>query len=527
MADAGAPDAAMTDASAGDAGSDGAMPDGGAIDGGALDSGMSDGGTDAGDAASACDLDERACDGDCVPAMSNPQHCGACGNPCMTTEVCALDRCASASWALRLGSPGRDVVTDHDGNVYVIVSPASGSTATVTDPPLPGTGSYAALLVSYDAAGSYRWAVGFATTDYLYMSAGLAIDSHDRLYLAGSFETDATFEGMTLTGVGTRDTFVASYSAGGALRWLQRFGGTGAAVQPGDLAVDADDNVYLTGGQGGTVDYGGGDQTASGPSDMFILALDAGGAHRWSQTLGNAQEGLGNAVVADGMGRVTVAGYFVGEADFGGGPITSPPGSAETLLLGLDRDGAYRWSTFYGGTGIDIPDDLGVDATGNVFLIGAVQSSTTGIDLGGGALPAVSGTNDVVIASYTAAGAYRWAELMGSSGLDYAYGLVVNAAGDPIATGEFFGPEGHFGGTPLPGAAGYDVWVAARSGADGSPRWARRFGADARESGNSLALSPLGPLLLTGAFGTEPVDFTGTTLTGARDPDGFLLSFQP
>ena len=81
--------------------------------------------------------------------------------------------------------------------------------------------------------------------------------------------------------------------------------------------------MAITGGFGGTVDLGGGALTGAGSRDVFVAKLSSGGSHIWSKSFGDAGTQDANAIAIDAAGNVIVTGGFGGSLDFGGGPISS------------------------------------------------------------------------------------------------------------------------------------------------------------------------------------------------------------
>jgi hypothetical protein len=93
------------------------------------------------------------------------------------------------------------------------------------------------------------------------------------------------------------------------------------------VAADASGNVIVTGFFEGAADFGGDTLICAGGEDIFVAKYDASGAHQWSQRLGSTAGDQGLAVAVDGSGDVIVTGRFEGTVDFGGGDLTSAGGS--------------------------------------------------------------------------------------------------------------------------------------------------------------------------------------------------------
>ncbi|MBW2736079.1 MAG: hypothetical protein JRH20_27145, partial [Deltaproteobacteria bacterium] len=135
------------------------------------------------------------------------------------------------------------------------------------------------------------------------------------------------------------------------------------------MAVDASGNVYVTGYFAGTANLGGGDVTATGSSDVFITSFTSAGGHRWQKALGGTSSSAGLSVAVDGNGDVYVVGNYQGAANFGGGDVTAL-GSSDIFVTSFTAAGAHRWQKSLGGTSLDYCDSVAVSGSGNVYLVG-------------------------------------------------------------------------------------------------------------------------------------------------------------
>ncbi len=449
-------------------------------------------------------------------------------NNILATPITIEPECvAEGEWARSIGGSGSEsletggaVATDTDGNVYV-VGHTSGTSVDLGDGPVATIGAGDAYLVSYDADGAFRWSQMLASNDWDYAS-GVGVDAAGNVYVTGESEGSMNLGGGLLTHSGdSRDVFVASYTQAGAHRWSQMHGSFGSTAMASDLAVDAAGNVVVVGQLDGAMDMGGGVLTAAGSTDMFVLALNSTGSHRWSRALGGTGWDVGAGVAVDASGGAVVVGSFSGTVDVGTGPVVSA-GAADGLTVRLNASGVTQWASRYGGTSSDLVQGVVIDAAGNSTILGGFGGT---INLGDGPRVAV-GTLDVLIASYDAAGALRWSRRGGGSSLDYGRGIALDAAGHPVATGGFFGATADYGGTPLTNAGNYDTWVASYASADGSPRWAMSLGSTAREDGYDVAVSTSGTVVVVGTFAST-LSVVGTNLVSLGSTDVFVASVLP
>ena len=238
--------------------------------------------------------------------------------------------------------------------------------------------------------------------------------------------------------------------------------------------------------------------------------------HLWSHRAGDITADVGNAVAVDAERNVFIAGSFQGAADFGGGALVSA-GSADVFLAKFNADGVHQWSKRFGSAGADAGWALAVDPSGHVVLAGKFAGT---VDFGGGPLVS-AGLANAFVAKYDSNGLHVWSRRLGGSNNETAYGVVVDASGSIIVTGEFDGTA-DFGGGPLVSAGWRDIFVV-KYAADGSHQWSRRFGNSSADTGLAVAVDATGNVFVAGEFQLA-VDFGGGSLV-AQGMDVFLAKY--
>ncbi|MEO5353375.1 MAG: FG-GAP-like repeat-containing protein [Magnetococcus sp. XQGC-1] len=134
------------------------------------------------------------------------------------------------------------------------------------------------------------------------------------------------------------------------------------------LAGDNSGNSYLAGG--------------SSSGDLFIEKLDVTGDQHWTEIW--QMDLLGNdlSMVASG-GALYLTGSFSGTAHLGNQTLSSELASFDIFIAKVDnRDGSVLWARSIGGSGDDAAGDIQVDASGNVYVTGAVVGNTVDLDPG-------------------------------------------------------------------------------------------------------------------------------------------------
>lgn len=296
--------------------------------------------------------------------------------------------------------------------------------------------SYGYLSSESDALGDVFFSLG-GTLE----RAGTLGTSWSAPTVAGAFVPDQT-GGVYLTGLlgGTIDFGCGPVSPTSPdSGYLARIDASSACVFSHALPADIPAIVDESGGvilavtiTGGAMDLGCGPLGAPSGESTLVTRLDASGSCVFGRSFA-APTSLTAMPAPNGL---TVVYGFVGPTavDLGNGPL-APLGSEDMLLAELDASGDTLWSRRLGGPGITFaqgwlsepgpPAHVSTSAAGDVYLLTGYAGA---VDLGGGPITAAQG--DVVVASYTSAGAYRWGRgyAFGSPsfvGIDGCGGLVV------------------------------------------------------------------------------------------------------
>lgn len=223
------------------------------------------------------------------------------------------------------------------------------------------------------------------------------------------------------------------------------------------------------------------------------------GAHVLSAGFGDDAEQRGSAVAASDDGAVLAA-FASGAIDLGGGALSELGNSSkpDCVIASFAEGGEHRWSRRFADC---VARGVAVAVGGDVVLAGSADGK---VDFGGGALN--GGNEDVVIARLDADGGHRWSRRFGGGQAQLATAVAVDAAGNAVVTGTFWGKLdfGAQGGPPDEHAlasAGESDGFVVKLDADGEVQWARRFG-DAlyHQAGTAVAVDGKGNIVLAGWF---------------------------
>jgi len=419
--------------------------------------------------------------------------------PCFDVFVAKLDPQGSGLlYSTYLGGTGDDygirIAVDAAGEAYVagftdsldfptasaFQSSPGGGTCGTTTYPSPCFDAFVAKLSASGSSLIYSSYLGGTGDDF---ASDIAVDSSGNTYVAGltSAANFPTTYGALQTsfGGGPFDGFVAKIDAAGTARVYSTYLGGSGEDHVAAIALDASDNAYLTGQtnsanfptQGGfepsyTATMCGSALNSFPCFEAFVSKLNsAGTALIYSSYLGGTAASYGNGIALDSSSNAYVAGWTTSK-DF---PVT--PSAYETAYAGSDEvfvakvtpaGDALAYATYLGDTNPDVANAIGVDASGNAYIVGYTY---------GGGFPVVSplqmnsgGFYDAIVTELNASGsALVYSTYLGGTGDEYANDVALDAFGNLYVAGDTFSVD--FPTTPSAFTTAYtggshDAWVA-------------------------------------------------------------------
>jgi hypothetical protein len=428
-----------------------------------------------------------------------------------------------------VGTGGYDasVTTDALGNVYTTGSfigtldfdPGAGVAN------LTSAGSNDIYISKLDSDGNYVWAKRIGGGGYD-VPQSIAIDSLGNVYTIGSFNPANGFFSETVDfdpGVGVAnltslytDIFISKLDSDGNYVWAKRIGGN-SGDSGSSLAIDSLDNVYITGGFNGTVDFDPGagvaNLTSAGSNDIYISKLDSDGNYVWAKSIDHSSYSR-PSVAIDSYANLYTIGSFSGTVDFDPGAgvanLTSL-GGEDIFISKLDSDGNYIWAKTLGGEVDDFASSLVIDSLDNVYTTG-LFNGTVDFDPGAGVANLTSaGNNNIYISKLDLDGNYVWAKsIIGNS--NYYYGgpsLAVDTSHNVYMAGDFYFSKDFDPGVGIdifiPTGGSGDIFIS-KLNSNGNYLWTKTIGGGGYDSVTSIAVD-LSDNIYTAGFFQRETDF--------------------
>lgn len=367
-------------------------------------------------------------------------------------------------------------------------------------------------------AQNFQWAKkgGLYAYDYGY---GVCTDANGNVYVAGKYEENANFDGITVTCQGNHDVFVAKYNSAGVIQWVRTGGGLSGDYAHG-IACDASGNVYIAGEIEGTVNFGSVQVVGNpGTDDAFVAKYSTNGDLIWVKSYGGGSRDDARGIAVDGSGNSYIIGVFRDQANFGSQVVVSASANIDDIFVAkLDPNGGVVWVRAMGSVGDDTGKAIALDGSGNVYAVGGFIGTA---NFGAISLTAPNGYRDMYIAKISNDGNFQWVKQGGGDYDDVAWAVTVDNSGNAYAAGEF-NAYATFGSLALTTGGEADGFVV-KYDPSGNVTWANRIGGTLVDRIRAIATDNSN-VYFTGQYGGT-ISMGSYTKTSADSSDIFIASY--
>jgi len=353
---------------------------------------------------------------------------------------------------------------DPAGSAYVVGGTAACNFPTVNQIPgaappscstpyrgYPTTSISAGFITKLSPSGSsivYSSIVGGSTSGSSF--SGVAVDSSGNAYVSGStfaadYPTTAGAYQRTFTATTNNSMVVVSEvtAAGSAFQFSTLLGGSPGPDFGRGIAIDTTGGVYVTGSawdKNFPTTSGSVQPTSTGTrEEPFVSKLTGTGSTlAYSTYVGGTGGDDAYAIAVDASGGAIIAGA-AGSTDF---PThnafqSALAGDADGFVTKLNATGsAFVYSTYLGGQWQDWASAVAVDANGDAFVVGHVDSPN---------FPTVnplekspgdeSSYSDGFASEFNPSGVPQYITYLGGAKNDDAFGVTVDTTGDAYVVG--------------------------------------------------------------------------------------------
>lgn len=300
-------------------------------------------------------------------------------------------------WVRKYNGPGNSqdgataLAIDNTGNIVVTgYSYGSGSSSDF-------------VTIKYNANGDSLWLKRYnGASNGFDIANAIAIDASGNICVTGqSFGSTSAADFATI-----------KYKPNGDTLWVKKYSGPGNNQdQTYDIAIDALENVYVTGSSVGT-----------GTQDDYVtIKYNAEGVQQWLQRYnitGNVED-FPYSIGVDNNGNVFVTGRSQGVGT-----------SRDYATIKYNTSGVQQWIKRYNGTGNSVDEAycLALDTSGNIYVSGISGGTGT--------------SGDYATIKYNTDGDSLWIKRYNGpgNGNDGATAMKVDVSGNVYITGNSQGP---------------------------------------------------------------------------------------
>jgi len=431
----------------------------------------------------------------------------------------------------------RKTTMDSNGNLLVL---GTFSDDLNFDPSAPGSvvnplGSPDLFLASYSNDGmTLNWVIniGRIALSNGMTARGLAVDSEDNIYIAGSFSLTVDFdpgsESTSLTAVQGQDGFLAKYTNAGEFIWVRQLGGVGTDVLSA-LTVDGADNVITAIRFSDEVDLDPSEESEfivspQGGIDASLVKFDGNGSYQWSY---NVSPGPNNEIVnslfATSDGKVIVGAIVNGTS------AGIPEQSMWAAVL--NADGTESWShDFMNQDQSNEISHLAVSEDEQFIYLGGRIQGTTDFDPSGETEEIDPTFADPFVSKHSISnGALEWVRAIDSDALEDFCGGVAEANGILYFSGTFdvqafFDPTDFTAFVVSNGST--DIFIASYDASTGDYLDVQTFGGSGGEFARDTYFGADDGAVLVGSFSASLTLIEGETFDSEGFTDAFVSKYS-
>ena len=253
----------------------------------------------------------------------------------------------------------------------------------------------------------------------------------------------------------------------------------------------------------------------------FLNANAQAQTAQWIRQQGTG--GISNGVSSDALQNTYATGMVSNPGLFDN--LTIPCNASDVFVAKYDPTGGLIWAKTAGGPLLDQGYDIATDATGNSYVVGAIQTN--------GIYPTVTfdaitltghGDYDWFVAKYDANGSVLWAKNGGGTAGDMAYGVALDNSGAVYVTG-FFSGTMTVDGVTVTSAGLYDIFLA-KYNPDGTLVWLKRAGGTGSDIAHGIVLDSVGNIGIVGEF-QNTASFDNKSIAALGLGDAFIAKYDP
>jgi hypothetical protein len=358
-----------------------------------------------------------------------------------------FDKNGTILWATYYGGTNNekplDIKIDKQGNIVACgLTFSTNGIASIGASQTTSGGGQDGFICKFNPGGGLIWSTyfGFSSDDEI---RSIAIDNSGDYYFSGTSKSTNTFSYPSIhqaNNAGDNDAIMLKMTNAGIIKWASFFGGTAGDFGVG-IAVDQYKNIYLAGStysSSGVATTGAYQTTQAGSLDMYLVKFDSSGTRLFGTYIG----GLLYEALADLCLDKNESIIFVGQTGSTSGLVTSGAfqtnfagGPTDVALGKFSSNGNVDFITYMGGPDIDFAEDLCLDNSNKIYILGYTASKSGIFSLNGYDTSFGGGDWDAFFTCFSNNGNREWSSYFGGESNDYGSTIDFSNNNDLIIGG--------------------------------------------------------------------------------------------
>lgn len=300
------------------------------------------------------------------------------------------------------------------------------------------------FLVKIDPFGDVIWArkEGGNMSENAF---GVTVDHQNNVILTGQFQGTSSIANQTfssvidpVTNAVSFDFFISKYDASGNPIWAK----VGAAKKEDRglaVAVDSQDNIFLTGQYSDTLSFGGNVYNNNGFNVGFVSKISPTGQVLFFNNL-RAGFVLPYDIEVNTQNQPILSGDFMGNMNYYHNGIAHPiqnQYSKKIFVLKIENNGSYDWHYTLGSDSDLSCRSISIDPADGVFVTGFFTCALSQLHNSTTAYWNSVGFKDPYILKLSNSGNFQYAKQIGGKLDDEGHGIAVKSTDKPVLCGSF------------------------------------------------------------------------------------------
>ncbi|MCD4736282.1 MAG: T9SS type A sorting domain-containing protein [Bacteroidales bacterium] len=226
------------------------------------------------------------------------------------------------------------------------------------------------FVAKYSTNGDFVWVKYIPGTHHINRGHSIAVTSEDNIFVSGKFEGEMYFENDITSSFGAFDAFHFMLDSDGNTLWANNAGSIlNDKPTPSGIAVDENNNIYVTGFFEDTADFNGTQITSNGGWDIYLAKYDPAGNLVWIRNDGGEENERAYGIAIN-ENKIFIAGYMYGNSVYNNEVILTSYGARDLFVACYDTDGDFYWADNHGGPGDDWAFQITSDHQDSYYITG-------------------------------------------------------------------------------------------------------------------------------------------------------------